>query len=218
MISNGSRPSVSGAAVLTEEPANKDLAVAEVDLLAHFWSRPIDCELALWRESVEEEAAVWRRLGGSAKVFSVKDSDALLEEYERLFVGPGPVPCPPYESYWREDVPVDIRRSLMGPCTEVLKDRYRMLGLEFNAGCGELPDHLAVELEALAVAVDSEQFHPVARLLFGDHLRKWVPRLCRAVAHETDEPFYRQLAEVTLGWLGAFEGYLHAIAPPSSGE
>ena len=64
----------------------------------------------------------------------LEESVGLLDEYERLFVGPGQVPCPPYESFWREDVPVDIRRTLMGPCTAELRGLYQELGLEISSG------------------------------------------------------------------------------------
>ncbi len=141
------------------------------------------------------------------RVPGLEDVPALLEEYERLFVGPGQVPCPPYESFWREDVPVDIRRTLMGPCTADLKRAYLDLGLQVSSSSGELPDHVAIELEALAYALSFEETAPVARQLFEEHLAQWLPRLCRAVAHEAEEGFYRDLAVLTLDWLAAIKGY-----------
>ena len=139
------------------------------------------------------------------------ESVGLLEEYEQLFVGPGQVPCPPYESFWREDVPIDIRRTLMGPCTAELKGLYQQLGLQVSSGSCELPDHVAIELEALAYALSGEATGQVARRLFNEHLGRWLPRLCRAVAKEAESPFYRELAALTLDWLVGIKAYFALV-------
>ena len=93
-------------------------AVAALQLLAHWWSRPVAEEVTTWSGAAEIEAEVRSRMpeGKVDLLLSSGGGDrtGLLDEHERLFVGPGPVPCPPYESFWREDVPIDIRRSLMG--------------------------------------------------------------------------------------------------------
>jgi len=185
--------------------------VAAVDLLSHFWSRPVTDEVASWAEVRDLEAATDRRISSDplrepVRVPGLEEVPRLLDEYERLFVGPGQVPCPPYESFWREDVPVDIRRTLMGPCTAELKEIYSDLGLQMSSQSVELPDHIAIELEAMAYALSFEETAPVARRIFEEHLARWLPRLCRAVAHEVEEGFYRDLAVLTLDWLAAIKG------------
>jgi TorA maturation chaperone TorD len=194
------------------EPAT---AVAAVDLLAHWWSRPVLDEVATWAGAAEVEAEVRRGMPGqsSAQLLAPGGGEllGLLDEHERLFVGPGPVPCPPYESFWREDVPIDIRRSLMGPCTADLRRLYAELGLKMAPASGEMPDHVAVELEALAYALSSPATYPLARALFFDHLRRWLPRLCRAVAHEAASPFYRDLADRTVDWTGPLQDHLESL-------
>jgi len=77
-----------------------------------------------------------------------------------------------------EDVPVDIRRTLMGPCTAELKEIYLELGLQVSSLSGELPDHIAIELEAMAYALSFDETEPMARRLFDKHLAQWLPRLC----------------------------------------
>lgn len=186
--------------------------VAAVDLLAHFWSRPVSDEVASWAEARDLEAETDSRISSDPLrepviVPDLEEVPALLDEYERLFVGPGQVPCPPYESFWREDVPVDIRRTLMGPCTADLKRMYLELGLRVSSRAGELPDHIAIELEAMAYALSFDETGPVARQIFEEHLAQWLPRLCRAVAHEAEQSFYRNLAVLTLDWLAAIKGY-----------
>lgn len=196
-----------------------DEALAAADLLSHYWSRPLPEEVELWRAASRIAESVHEALcaGGVPPRLVVPAGDGasgeLADEYERLFVGPGQVPCPPYESFWREEVPVDIRRTLMGPCTTELKDLYSELGLRLAAGAGELPDHVAVEWEALACALKEDSTLPVARRLFEEHLERFVGRLCRAVAKEAELGFYGQLAAVTIAWASAMKAFLEAAGP-----
>ena len=133
---------------------------------------------------------------------------ALVGEYERRCGGPGQVPCPPYESFWRDDVPIDLWHSLMGPCTADLRRLYRELGIGMAPAAGELADHVAVEFEALAFALSRPDGDRVAGALVSDHLSRWLPRLCRAVAAGAGHPFYAGLAAVTLDWLRYIERYV----------
>jgi TorA maturation chaperone TorD len=213
-------PAASGDIPATAAPQlDAGTAVAALDLLSHWWSRPVAEEVKTWVGAAGLEAEVRACLPVSAapRLLAPEDDEgaALLDEHERLFVGPGPVPCPPYESYWREDVPLDVRRSLMGPCTAELRQLYADLGLEMTRELGELPDHIAVELEALTYALSAEATYPQARAIFCDHLRRWLPRLCRAVGHETTSTFYRDLAEVTLEWSATLQRHIESLASDS---
>ena len=182
------------------------IAATAADLLAHWWSRPVAAEVdgwVSWHEAAALVAGTWGG-GPSTEVLcdpALPDAVAeLLSEYERLFVGPGTVPCPPYESYWRDDVPVHLRRSLMGPCVGELRLLYGEMGLRMPEGAGELPDYVAAELEAVAYALSTDHA-AVAGQLFRDHLGLWLPKLCRAVAREASLSFYRELAALTIAWL-----------------
>lgn len=203
------------SAAAPASPVTPDLAtsVMAIDLLAHWWSRPVAEEVSAWAKAATRGTEVVAGLpdsdGGPLGV-SAEELAGLVDEYERLFVGPGPVPCPPYESFWREDVPIDIRRSLMGPCTADLKGLYGELGIGLSPESRELPDHIAVELEALAYALSSGAGR-VANALFLDHLRRWLPRFCRAVAHEAESAFYRDLALRTLRWTTPIQRYCESI-------
>jgi len=76
---------------------------------------------------------------------------------------------------------------------------YRELGLQVRADVHELPDHLVVEWEALAYALEHDAEDEAAEL-GREHLASWVPAFCAAVASETEQPFYAALARVTSGW------------------
>ncbi len=195
---------------------SRETVVAAVDLLSHFWSRPVAAEVEIWSEAGDLTAELHRLLSSASVVEAVKaprsleEALELLDEYERLFVGPGQVPCPPYESFWREDVPVDIRRTLLGPCTAELKELYLELSLQVSSQSGELPDHVAIELEAIGYALAFEETGTVAKRLFDEHLSRFLPRLCRAVSHDAESPFYRDLAALTLNWLPAIKAFFAA--------
>lgn len=192
------------------------VVVTVFDVLAHLWSRPVPEEVGLWPQARDMVCDVDAYLGCGRHdealelPKSEEELSALLDEYEMLFVGPGPVSCPPYESFWREDVSVELRRALMGPCVGELNDLYRDLGLQVSTDSGELPDHVAIECEAVAYALGREQTHAIAQKLFEEHLNGFLARLCRAVAHETQVPFYRGLTALSVDWLAVAKKYFAA--------
>lgn len=179
---------------------------AAPQLLSHWWSRPVAEERAWWADAWEAAAATDELLGTSLvdelRGAAADDGDALLEEYERLLVGPGQVPCNPYESLWREGQPRLEQGRLMATAAGEVVRLYADLGLRVAADAHELPDHVAVEWEALAYAVERGAEEEAERLL-RDHLGRWMPAFCAAVATETEHPFYRALAELTPAWTAA---------------
>lgn len=190
---------------------------AAADLLAHWWSRPVAAEVGSWLGAAEIEADVRRQFSGDTGTggglpYSAAQVPVLLDEYERLFVGPGQVPCPPYESFWRDDVQIDLWHSLMGPCTADLRRLYRELGIDMDPAAGELPDHVAVEFEALAYAFSHPHGGHVAEALVTGHLGRWLPRLCRAVTNGARHPFYAGLAAISVDWLGHIQRRLSPAA------
>lgn len=175
-------------------------------VLARWWSRPIAPQLSHWAELAEVATEMGRQLDAPVPdailAVSLADASVLSAEYEHLFVGPGPVSCPPYESYWRKDVPVNVRGALMGPCVPKLRELYARLGIAAAPEAVELPDHVAVEFEALAYALSQpgDDARDTARTLVAEHLTVWLPSLCQAVAREAREPFYTELAALTPRW------------------
>jgi TorA maturation chaperone TorD len=84
---------------IAPEPA---AAATMADLLAHWWSRPLAGEVENWI-SWQDLGRQMGEAGGTASAMEhllspelVEASPVLLDEHERLFVGPGSVPCPPY--------------------------------------------------------------------------------------------------------------------------
>ena len=132
------------------------------------------------------------------------DPEALIPEYHRLFVGPGSLPAPPYESVYREGWRV------MGETTREVERQYAAATYALDPSLRELPDHVAAELSFMAVLAEGEatawEAEDVSAALawlerelafLGDHLARWIPTFCDRILASTDVLFYRQLA-VTL--------------------
>jgi TorA maturation chaperone TorD len=129
------------------------------------------------------------------------DPGSRAEEYERLFVGPGRTPCPPYGAYWWPGRPWQESGSVSGQSTSAVADLYAEMELRLRAEWREPPDYIAFEWEALAWAL--ELGLPSARVLLDEHLRAWLPPFCAAVQEHAAHPFYGALAALTPVWAEA---------------
>lgn len=154
-----------------------------------------------------EEAFAALRPAGAGPAFQ---RDEMEIEYIRLFVANVHVPCPPYESAWRERPDGGTFGHLWGRSTEAALATYREAGLEPAEDFRDVPDHLAMELEFMAhlalreahhwQAADADSARSVARLercFLTEHLAVWTPEFCAAVEREANSAFYRGLARVT---------------------
>lgn len=178
-------------------------------LLAGWWSRPLPDEVAQWRaaqgparEAAEALAVPVAEIEDAVDTSSV---DELLDEYERLLIGPGRAPCPPYESLWRTDQPRREQGILMSSASSDVLRIYGELGLSVSRAAHELPDHIAVEWEALAYALE-RGMSTAAEELAQRHLAMWMAPFCDAVAAETTHPFYGALSRLTPVWTAALAG------------
>jgi TorA maturation chaperone TorD len=150
---------------------------------------------------------------------------ALKLEHTRLFVGPGHVPAPPYESVYRQDVPVFERGLLMGRPTIHLRQQYAAAGLQLASDYTDLPDHIAAELEFMSFLCSKEAgawragdekvalgHASTQRLFLAEHLCRWVPAFCRAVAQHAQLDFYRAMGRLTQPFLDADQQSLNTRA------
>ena len=187
-------------------PASSDMQSKAhvVRILSDWWTRPDAARVALWastsyRDQVLEiwQLAVQKNSNSPEKLLSAAATDPaeLITEYERLFVGPATIPCPPYEAVWRSDRPKHEQGTVMGRSTARTKEIYRELGMRLRPGEVELPDHIAVELEALAQAWRTD--HTVQADALVGLLQGWLPPFSASVAANSQLEFYRNLAELT---------------------
>lgn len=186
-----------------------DLSAEAALLLSHWWSRPTGIELAVWDENFPVAAEVAENIGCDpdlvaelARTRALSDGEALCDEYERLFVGPGAPPCQPYESLWLGGPRRRDRGSVMGPAATAVASLYGDLGLSLQDEAHELPDHIMVEWEAVAFAL-ARGSCLLAEKLLREHLEQWMGPFCEAVSELAGEPFYVTLAALTSAWTSA---------------
>lgn len=185
---------------------------AAAQLLGIWWGRPAAAEVECWGDLFAAAAGAAAELGEpQARVdeleaaLEASSANELAEEYERLLVGPGRVPCAPYESLWRSDAPRREQGVLMGAAAAEVARIYGELGLQVRREAHELPDHVAVEWEALAYALETGA-DDLAAALLDEHLARWIPAFASAVAAEARQPFYAALARLTAEWTAALAG------------
>ncbi len=133
-------------------------------------------------------------------------AEELAVEYARLFIATG-TNIAPYESVfvrsWDEESP-----QLWGDATVAVKKFYEEAGLELKAG--QTPDHIGLELEAMAVLAECEaarlesedvdgagKLEELQQQFCEEHLIHWVPEFCKAVEQQTQSSFYRSMAALT---------------------
>lgn len=135
--------------------------------------------------------------------------ERLRAEYLRLFVGPGHVPCPPYESVYRTDRPVWQRGLVMGPSTADVRRRYAEAALTISKNYRDLPDHVSVEMEfmhflcaeeskltELGNIDESAKMRKMQRDFLEDHIMPWTGNFAERILNSTDSSFYKAAANL----------------------
>ena len=151
-------------------------------ILSHFWLqelKPADIETI-------------RALPELAQTLLQAEAAALTDlavEYQRLFG----FNLPPYESVF-----IDPSAMLMAPATQRVERLYRQGAWDpppdVRAGA---PDHLGLELLALADGLDAGQTEWVARLQT-QHLALWTPVFVLTLQRLRPHAFYARLGDFTL--------------------
>jgi TorA maturation chaperone TorD len=163
------------ATTATEAP----LDPGELELLAGLLSAPVPESL----DVLDELAGVHPWLAQPAAEIRSLGVGEWQAEHTRLFVTGRPVPCPPFESAYREG-------QMAGEAAQVLTGLLERAGLE----AGELPpDFLGTELALAAalLAADTEPGNMGAEL--ANRLRAWVPAFARDLERNSHLALYRQL-------------------------
>ena len=138
-------------------------------------------------------------------------------EYLRLFeVGMGVPPCPLYSGIYRGG-----RKAVM----EELTRFYNFFNLSIEQGAGELPDHLATELEfmhflafkelaALHRNVDAAPYRRAQADFLERQLASWLPALEARLGRLSPPPFYVALVWLTNAFVQAEGTRLREILRP----
>ena len=146
--------------------------------------------------------------------------EALVFDYTRLFIGPGTVLTPPWES-----VSFSEERLTFQESTLQVREWYRRFGLETKKLHNEPDDHIGLELEFLAhlaklgVAESQGTAQPPLKLLdaqrefMTEHVLTWAPDWCGQVQAQARTNFYRGIALMTRGALKQAAGVLEVKIP-----
>lgn len=135
--------------------------------------------------------------------------DDLRADYTRLFIGPGKVIAPPWESVYSNEERLTFQEQ-----TLQVRAWYRRFGLEAERLHNEPDDHIGLELSflahlaQLALAALERQDRPAVdellkaqRRFLSEHLLRWTPAWCDQVAQHARTDFFRGIALLTKGVL-----------------
>jgi TorA maturation chaperone TorD len=141
------------------------------------------------------------------------NAETLHQEFDDLFVVPLGRYVTPYEAVYRDERIVGESRVgglLMGPSTLGVLSAYREGGVGVPPECGELPDHIGIELSFMArlCAREREAFEAgderaAAGLrsqqvqFLQTHLLHWLPALSERIVRSAESDFYRGIALLT---------------------
>ncbi len=131
----------------------------------------------------------------------------LCSDYTRLFIGPGKVLAPPWESVHFSDDRLTFQESTLR-----VREWYRRFGLQAEKLHHEPDDHIGLELEFVAhlakralqaLEQDDQAEYDAAvaaqRRFITEHPGRWAAGWCRQVETQARTDFYRGMAILTRG-------------------
>ncbi len=147
------------------------------------------------------------RQGSFEEVFGKKapipgNLEELEVEYCRLFVGPGHVEVPPYESVYRNPELNMQKGLIMGPAAQQVVKVYEEAGLQLKAEFHDMPDHIAVEflfmayLEAMHDSYPEEGFLDKKHAFINNHLGQWALGFADEVKNHGRHAWYLYVADL----------------------
>lgn len=130
----------------------------------------------------------------------------LRADYTQLFVGPGVLKAPPWESAYASE-----ERLLFQESTLDVRKTYLKYELISNGYPREADDHIALELDfmknMILKTIDSEAYEEIESLLqeqnsfLKKHLLWWIPFFSGDIVSRSNSMFYRGMARLLEGFL-----------------
>ena len=152
------------------------------------------------------------RLGSRLAEMNAEEARLELEvDYNRLFVGPGRLLAPPYESFYRSEPGEDGRGTICGAPMLAVKDVYKRFNVELPDHFIDYPDHIAFELEFLSLlaareadALEAGDEQALAAFQAGQeefcsqHLGVWFAAFADNVAQGAETELYPALVALVM--------------------
>ena len=152
-------------------------------------------------------------------VTSKKGAQNLHWDYTRMFIGPGEVQAPPWESIYR-----DVERLHFSKETLEVRDAYRKYNLLPKRFGHDPDDHIGLELDFMhklcemakekAEGADEKGLLEILKdqkTFLDDHLMKWVPAWSRDVVKSAETDFYKGAAQLLDAYLRLDTKMLEAV-------
>jgi TorA maturation chaperone TorD len=162
---------------------------------------------------IHEGGKILSRFFSNLKKQQIKNEH---EEYQRLFLGPGPICAPPWESFYRSK-----EHLLFEEWTYQVRKEYHRYGLTFIRENNEPDDHLLLELEYMIFLVNAclKGMETVSlRVLIEDqilfienHLMAWIPLFCQRVIDHSNSQLYTGAAMLLTDFLDFDLDTLHEV-------
>lgn len=181
-------------------------------LLAHLFSRAPDDRvlqsMVITQEPTDEASTeltqAWRALSAASAVVT---HDALIEEYETVFVGVGRPPVILYGSFY-------LAGFMMEKPLAELRDDLAKMGFARDANVRESEDHLAAVCDVMRALIigasravaddlaDAPANIAVQKLFFEKHLQPWVFKCCTAIQVYEKSNYYKRVAKFAEQFFG----------------
>lgn len=131
-----------------------------------------------------------------------KYEEELRADYQKLFVGPGHVPAPPWASVY-----LTREKLLFGEPETIARQFYHSIGLSVSTA--EPADHISLELAFMArlyaFARSGNRMAAgagnIQKRFLDTHLLRWTLDWHSDVMHHAGTAFWRRVAEATRRWL-----------------
>ena len=149
-------------------------------------NEPVDDEKS---EASENFVKTWRALANASNVVS---HDAVVDEYQAVFVGVGRPPVMVYGSFYMAGFMMEK------PLAELRTDLVK-LGFTRDASVHESEDHIAALCDVMRALIlgdlsDTPASIAQQKTFFMQHLKPWVLKCCSAVHDFERSNYYRHVA------------------------
>jgi len=135
--------------------------------------------------------------------YSDEDFPMVLENFNKLFIGPGHLFAPPWESVYKEE-----DHTIFGEATLQVRKRYKKYGVEINNMHKEPDDHIGYECAYLNVlfaeaasAEDPSELRAEIVDFIQTHPMSWVTEFTDLMLKNSVTDFYKGIAYMLRGSL-----------------
>lgn len=123
-------------------------------------------------------------------------------EYTRLFIGPTPPPCTPYQSVYDENRSTEHKGTILGATAGDMEKILRNEGLNIEIDYKVYSDHIAIELECmyhfLVMALEEEKYEEYMKKMsnFTKAHLEWMVAFGELLTTEAKHPFYKLVGDL----------------------